>query len=191
MELEVVDGDITQLEVDAIANAANDHLWMGAGVAGAIKRAGRSRDRARGRGEGPDRGRRRRRHRRRARLPARHVIHGAVMGQDLRTNAATVARTTTRLPRGRRRARREIACAACVRHRRRRVPARRVRAPSWSAPPAPSSRQTLERVVFAVYGADAERGVSKPRSASSTGGHGAARASVRAASSARAVRRRG
>ena len=40
LELDVVDGDITQLEVDAIANAANDHLWMGAGVAGAIRRAG-------------------------------------------------------------------------------------------------------------------------------------------------------
>jgi len=40
LELEVVDGDITALAVDAIANAANDHLWMGAGVAGAIKRAG-------------------------------------------------------------------------------------------------------------------------------------------------------
>ena len=40
MQLEVVEGDITELEVDAIANAANDHLWMGAGVAGAIKRAG-------------------------------------------------------------------------------------------------------------------------------------------------------
>ena len=40
MEIEVVEGDITELDVDAIANAANDHLWMGAGVAGAIKRAG-------------------------------------------------------------------------------------------------------------------------------------------------------
>ena len=40
MKAEIVDGDITQLDVDAIANAANDHLWMGAGVAGAIKRAG-------------------------------------------------------------------------------------------------------------------------------------------------------
>ena len=40
MELEVVEGDITELAVDALANAANNELWMGAGVAGAIKRAG-------------------------------------------------------------------------------------------------------------------------------------------------------
>ena len=40
MQLEVVEGDISSLEVDAIANAANNQLWMGSGVAGAIKRAG-------------------------------------------------------------------------------------------------------------------------------------------------------
>jgi O-acetyl-ADP-ribose deacetylase (regulator of RNase III) len=40
VQLEVVEGNIAELEVDAIANAANDHLWMGAGVAGAIKGAG-------------------------------------------------------------------------------------------------------------------------------------------------------
>lgn len=33
-------GDITELAVDAIANAANSDLWMGAGVAGAIKAKG-------------------------------------------------------------------------------------------------------------------------------------------------------
>ena len=40
LELVVVEGDIAALDVDAVANAANDRLWMGAGVAGALKRAG-------------------------------------------------------------------------------------------------------------------------------------------------------
>jgi len=38
--VEVFDGDITKLEVDAIANAANTELRHGGGVAGAISRAG-------------------------------------------------------------------------------------------------------------------------------------------------------
>lgn len=93
LEIEVVDGDITALDVDAIANAANDRLWMGAGVAGAIKRAGGEEIEREAVAKGPipvgsavatGAGR----------LRARHVIHGAVMGQDLRTNSALVARTT-------------------------------------------------------------------------------------------------
>src|SRR5438067_688779 len=38
--IEVLDGDVTALEVDAIANAANTQLRHGGGVAGAISRAG-------------------------------------------------------------------------------------------------------------------------------------------------------
>jgi O-acetyl-ADP-ribose deacetylase len=95
MDLEVVEGDITELEVDAIANAANNALWMGSGVAGAIKRAGGEEIEREAVALGPievggavatGAGR----------LPAKHVIHGAVMGQDLRTNDELVRRTTQR-----------------------------------------------------------------------------------------------
>jgi O-acetyl-ADP-ribose deacetylase (regulator of RNase III) len=94
VELEVVAGSIVELGVDAIANAANDHLWMGGGVAGAIKRAGGEEIEREAMARGPiaagdavatGAGR----------LPARWVVHGAVMGQDLRTDAGLV-RTTTR-----------------------------------------------------------------------------------------------
>ena len=93
MELEVVSGDIAAVEVDAIANAANDRLWMGAGVAGALKRAGGEEIEREAMAQGP--------------IPvgtavatgagalaARYVLHGAVMGQDLRTSADLIARTT-------------------------------------------------------------------------------------------------
>ena len=95
MRLEVVEGDITRLDVDAIANAANNRLWMGGGVAGAIKSAGGEEIEREAVAKGPvevgdavatGAGR----------LAARHVIHGAVMGQDLRTNADLVRRTTRR-----------------------------------------------------------------------------------------------
>jgi O-acetyl-ADP-ribose deacetylase len=95
LQLEVIDGDITQLRVDAIANAANNHLWMGAGVAGAIKRAGGDEIEREAVALGPiavgdavatGAGR----------LPARYVIHGAVMGQDLRTDGDLIQRTTSR-----------------------------------------------------------------------------------------------
>src|SRR5213594_3062686 len=93
VELEVVEGDIAALAVDAIANASNDHLWMGAGVAGAIKRAGGPEIEREAVAKGPipvgdavatGAGT----------LPAKWVIHGAVMGQDLRTNAQLVGQTT-------------------------------------------------------------------------------------------------
>ena len=93
MNLEVFEGDIASLEVDAVANAANDHLWMGAGVAGALKRAGGDEIEREAMARAPipvgtavaTSG---------GRLPARYVIHGAVMGQDLRTNTELVRETT-------------------------------------------------------------------------------------------------
>src|SRR5512132_2068775 len=93
MRLEVVEGDITGLEVDAIANAANNALWMGAGVAGAIKLAGGEEIEREAVAMGPievggavSTGA--------GRLKAKHVIHGAVMGEDLRTNGELVRSTT-------------------------------------------------------------------------------------------------
>jgi len=93
VELDVFSGDIATIAVDAIANAANDHLWMGAGVAGALKRAGGDEIEREAMAKGPipvgsavatGAGR----------LQARYVIHGAVMGQDLRTSGDLIARTT-------------------------------------------------------------------------------------------------
>jgi O-acetyl-ADP-ribose deacetylase len=93
LELEIRDGDIAHVEADAIANAANDRLWMGAGVAGALKRAGGDEIEQEamaiggipvGTAVATTAGR----------LSARWVIHGAVMGQDLRTDADLVQRTT-------------------------------------------------------------------------------------------------
>jgi O-acetyl-ADP-ribose deacetylase (regulator of RNase III) len=39
-QIELWNGDICDLEVDAIVNAANTTLWMATGVGGALKRAG-------------------------------------------------------------------------------------------------------------------------------------------------------
>ena len=38
--LELLDGDLTEMETDAVVNAANAQLILGGGVAGAIKRKG-------------------------------------------------------------------------------------------------------------------------------------------------------
>jgi len=93
MEIRFIQGDIAQQEADAIVNAANNHLWMGAGVAGAIKRAGGREIEAEAVAKGPipigeavaTGG---------GRLKARYVIHAAVMGQDLRTDADKVRHAT-------------------------------------------------------------------------------------------------
>jgi O-acetyl-ADP-ribose deacetylase (regulator of RNase III) len=93
LRLEVVEGDIAALAVDAVANAANDHLWMGAGVAGALKRAGGEEIEREAVAKGPI-ARGDAIATRAGRLPARWVVHGAVMGQDLWTDAELVRRTT-------------------------------------------------------------------------------------------------
>jgi O-acetyl-ADP-ribose deacetylase (regulator of RNase III) len=86
-------GDITDYEVDAIVNAANTHLWMGAGVAGAIKRKGGTIIEEEAVRQGPIEagevvvtvG---------GNLLAGYVIHAAVMGQDLQSSADIVRRAT-------------------------------------------------------------------------------------------------
>jgi O-acetyl-ADP-ribose deacetylase (regulator of RNase III) len=82
--LRLVLGDITEQKVDAIVNAANNHLWMGAGVAGAIKRKGGEIIEQEAMRNGPieigeavvtNAGN----------LKTKYVIHAAVMNQDLTT----------------------------------------------------------------------------------------------------------
>jgi O-acetyl-ADP-ribose deacetylase (regulator of RNase III) len=154
LQLLVVEGDITELDVDAIANAANDHLWMGAGVAGAIKRAGGEEIEREAVARGPialgtavaTSG---------GRLRARWVVHGAVMGQDLQTSADLIGQTTR-------------SCLAVAEE----LGARSLALPAFGTgvggfPLAECARimvdgvrsyapATLERVVFAVYGPIAE-----------------------------------
>jgi len=85
-EISVIQGDIADQDTDAIVNAANNHLWMGAGVAGAIKRKGGVAIEQEAMAKGPiaagtavstTAGA----------LKAKRVIHAAVMGQDLHTEA--------------------------------------------------------------------------------------------------------
>lgn len=154
MEVDVVAGDITALEVDAIANAANDHLWMGAGVAGAIKRVGGEEIEREAVSKGPiavgeavaTSG---------GKLKAQYVIHGAVMGQDLSTSADLVGRTTR-------------SCLELADE----VGARSLALPAFGTgvggfpldqcaaimvdEVSSYEPQSLERVVFAVFGDDAE-----------------------------------
>jgi len=91
--LEVIKGDITQTDTDAIVNAANNEFWMGSGVAGAIKAAGGDTIEKEAMAKGPvmpgqavwtGAGK----------LRFKYIIHAAVMGQDLRTNDKLIRQTT-------------------------------------------------------------------------------------------------
>jgi O-acetyl-ADP-ribose deacetylase (regulator of RNase III) len=86
-------GDITECMADAIVNAANNELWMGSGVAGAIKREGGQEIEDEALEIGPipigeavatTAGR----------LKAKYVIHAAGMGTDLRTDEAKIRDAT-------------------------------------------------------------------------------------------------
>lgn len=84
-EIKIIQGDITDLRVDAIVNAANNKLVMGGGVAGAIKRKGGKIIEDEALKKGPIKiggavstsaGS----------LPAKYVIHAATMGMDFKTD---------------------------------------------------------------------------------------------------------
>ena len=93
LKVDIVEGDISAEKTTAIVNAANNHFWMGAGVAGAIKRRGGDDIEREAMAQGPvapgecviTRG---------GRLAARYVIHAAVMGQDLQTSGDLIDRAT-------------------------------------------------------------------------------------------------
>ena len=92
-ELEVIAGDVTKLEVDAITNAANTELKHGGGVAAAISRAGgpevqrESDEKAPiGLGEAVETTG--------GEMPARYVIHAATMELGGPTSAEIIERAT-------------------------------------------------------------------------------------------------
>jgi O-acetyl-ADP-ribose deacetylase (regulator of RNase III) len=86
-------GDISDAQVDAVINAANSTLLMGAGVAGALKRKGGVIIEEEAMSQGPievgeavlTTG---------GNLICTHVIHAAVMGPDLKTDPEIIARST-------------------------------------------------------------------------------------------------
>ena len=92
-KVDIFKGDITRLEVDAIVNAANNELWMGGGVAAAIRKAGGAEIEAEAVKKGPiaigeavvtGAGK----------LKAGYVIHAAVMAMDFQTDAENIRRAT-------------------------------------------------------------------------------------------------
>lgn len=86
-------GDITREETEAIVNAAHSSLWMGGGVAGAIKRVGGGEIEEEAVKKGPisvgeavvtGAGK----------LSCKYVIHAAVMGPDLVTDEEKIRAAT-------------------------------------------------------------------------------------------------
>lgn len=155
VELEVRQADVTKLEVDAVANAANTRLVHGGGVAAAISRAGgpagaeESRERAPiGLGEAVETTA--------GDMPARWVIHAATMELGGPTSGEIIERATrSTLQKAEELGCRSLALVAFgtgvggfapVEAARIMVGAARGHEPG-----------TLERVVFAVHGDEAEQ----------------------------------
>ena len=155
MKLEVLQADVTQLEVDAIANAANTRLVHGGGVAAAISKAGGPSVQAESMRQAPialgeavqttagD-------------MPAKWVIHAATMELGGPTSAEIIARATeSTLAKADALGCRSVALVAfgtgvggfpLKEAARLMVAAARAHAP-----------RGLDRVIFAVHGDDAER----------------------------------
>jgi O-acetyl-ADP-ribose deacetylase (regulator of RNase III) len=154
--LEVQQADVTQLEVDAIANAANTRLQHGGGVAGAIRRAGgpavveESRAKAPiGLGEAVETTA--------GDMPSRWVVHAATMVNPGGTSSADVIEQATRstLARAEELGARSLALVAFGTgvggfplDEAARIMVRAAREHEGSS---------LERIVFAVHGDEAER----------------------------------
>lgn len=93
MKVKVIKGDITEVEAEAIVNAANNRLIMGGGVAGAIKKKGGREIEEEAVKKGPipigeaivtGAGR----------LKAKYVIHAATMGMDFKTDEVKIRNAT-------------------------------------------------------------------------------------------------
>jgi len=92
-QIDIVMGDIAEADTEAIVNAANNQLYMGSGVAGALKRKGGSSIEEEAVKKGPipigsaavtSAGN----------LKAKYVVHAAVMGIDLITDAMKIRNAT-------------------------------------------------------------------------------------------------
>ena len=155
-------GDISLIEADAVVNAANTTLAMGAGVAGALKKRGGVVIEEEAMRLGPveigeavltTAGN----------LPAMHIIHAAVMGTDLKTDPEIIGKAT------------RAVLALAVKHRLTSLALPALGTGVGHVAPALSAEamleavvshlkaggSTLKRVIFVLYQDDAHRAFSE------------------------------